>query len=166
MRIKVKVKVRKCSSRGFSLLELIIVLLLIGLLASLITPSLSRFSKSVELKATTKKVAAILRSCRSEAVNRGNVYQVLFDLGLMQVTVQSLNADGNIEEQHAFPLPSGIQIKEVQAEQTQFPSDLPAIEFYPNGGSNGGHILLDGESQNGYRISINFLTGAVVIGRT
>ena len=54
-------------------------------------------------------------------------------------------------------------MKELNIESTQYPSDLPAIEFYPNGGSNGGDILLDSQSQKGFKIKINFLTGAVVI---
>ena len=40
-------------------------------------------------------------------------------------------------------------MKELKVESTQYPSDLPAIEFYPNGGSNGGDILLDTQSQKG-----------------
>jgi len=45
-----------------------------------------------------------------------------------------------------------------------WPSDLPTIEFYPNGGSNGGTILLETEGEKGYRIRVHFLTGMVVIG--
>ncbi len=62
-----------------------------------------------------------------------------------------------------YALPSSIQMKELKVESTQYLSDLPAIEFYPNGGSNGGDILLDTPSQKGYKIKVNFLTGMVVI---
>ena len=62
-----------------------------------------------------------------------------------------------------YPLPAGVQMKELNTESTQYPSDLPAFEFYPNGGSNGGDILLDTRSQKGYKIKVNFLTGSVVI---
>jgi general secretion pathway protein H len=157
--------------RGFSLIELIVVMVLLSLSIALIAPSLSRFSKSVELKAAAKKVAAILRYCRSEAINKGKVYQVIFDSNLMVVKVQPIEAEDQEETEKKedksvskdYPLPAGIQLKEFNFESTQYPADLPAIEFYPNGGSNGGDLLLDTQSQKGYKIKIQFLTGAVVI---
>ena len=157
--------------RGFSLLEIIVVLVLLSLSVALIAPGLSRFSKSVELKGAAKKVAAVLRYYRSEAINRGKVYQVLFDSNLMEVKVQPIEAEVQEETEKkevksapkSFFLPPGVQMKELNIESTQYPSDLPTIEFYPNGGSNGGNILLDSQSQKGFKIKINFLTGAVVI---
>ena len=62
-----------------------------------------------------------------------------------------------------YLLPSGINMKEVKTESPQYPSDFPTIEFYPNGGSNGGTILLDAEDRSGYRIRVNFLTGVVAV---
>ncbi len=62
--------------RGFSLIELIIVLVILGLSLSLVTPSLSRFSKAVELKAAAKKISGILRYYRSEAIQQGKVHRL------------------------------------------------------------------------------------------
>jgi len=162
--------------RGFSLIEIAVVLVLLSLCIALIAPNLSRFSTSVELKSAAKKVAAILRYCRSEAINKGKIYQVVFDSNLLAVKVQSVmleDLEGSGKEgtenkeaknvQMTYPLPAGVQMKELNTESTQYPSDLPAFEFYPNGGSNGGNILLDTQSQKGYKIKVNFLTGSVVI---
>ena len=157
--------------RGFSLLELTVVLVLLGLFAALMAPSFSRFSKSVELKATVKKVAAILRYYRSETVSKGKVHQVFFDSNLMVVKGQLIETEDEKEagqseaaaSPRSFSIPAGVQMKELNIESTQYPSDLPAIEFYPNGGSNGGNFILDTQSQKGFRIKVNFLTGTVVI---
>ncbi len=170
--------------RGFSLLEIVVVLVLLSLSIALIAPSLSRFPTSVELKAAAKKVAAILRYCRSEAINKGKVYQVIFDSNLMEVKVQSIESENQeaTEEKEAkeakdetgikkdakdvpktYLLPAGIQMKELNIESTQYASDLPAFEFYPNGGSNGGDVLLDTRNQKGYKIKVHFLTGNAVI---
>ena len=65
--------------RGFSLIELMVVLILISLSIALVTPSFSRLSRGIELKGAAKKVSAILRYCRSEAVNKGQTYQALYD---------------------------------------------------------------------------------------
>jgi general secretion pathway protein H len=158
--------------RGFSLLELIVVLVLIGLATSLVVPSLSRVSKTIELQAAAKKVSGILRYYRSEAVNKGLVYQVLFDSESREVKVQSIDVSGEKEEDEKkegtspkkmYVLPSGIQMKEIDFPSPGYPSDLPAIEFYPNGTSSGGTILLDSQSHKGYRIQINLFTGGVKV---
>jgi general secretion pathway protein H len=159
--------------QGFSLLELIVVITVITLSTALVIPSLSRFSRTIELKGCAKKVSAILRYCRSEAVNKGKIYQVLFDSETQEVKVQSVEwmeeekeNDEKKEEklsEKRYSLPDPVHIKEVKVASTQYPSDLPAIEFYPNGGSNGGSILLDSPGRKGYRININFLTGMVEI---
>jgi prepilin-type N-terminal cleavage/methylation domain-containing protein len=155
---------------GYSLLELIIVLILISLSTALVTPSLSRFSRTIELKAAAKKVSGILRYCRSEAINKGLIYQVIFNPELREVKVQSIDLDEEKKEgdkkevsKKTYSLPQGIEMKEVNLTSPQYPSDLPTVEFYPNGGSNGGSFLLNSQEQKGYEIKVDFLTGVVKV---
>jgi prepilin-type N-terminal cleavage/methylation domain-containing protein len=157
---------------GYSLLELIVVLILISLSAALVTPSLSRFSRTIELKAAAKKVSGILRYCRSEAINKGMVYQVIFNPELREVKVQSIDLDEEKKEgdkkevsKKTYSFPEGIEMKEVNLISPQYPSDLPTVEFYPNGGSNGGSFLLNSKELKGYKIKVDFLTGVVKIER-
>ncbi len=152
--------------KGFSLLELIVVLVIISFSIALVAPSLSRISKTVELKGATKKISAILRYYRSEAVNRGKVYQIFFDSNLKEVKVQSVELIEEKAPPKIYSLPEGVQIKEIKVDSPQYPSDLPTIEFYPNGGSNGGTVLLDSKDLKGYKIKVNFLTGIVQIEQT
>jgi len=159
--------------RGFSFIELMVVLVILSLSISLITPSLSRFLRTVELKGAAKKVSGILRYCRSEAVNKGLVHQVLFDSDLKRISVQSIESTEAKKEEEVkkegelpkkvYALPDGIQIKKVDVASVQNATDLPTIEFYPNGGSNGGSIILDGQDRSGFKIEVHFLTGMVKI---
>jgi type II secretion system protein H len=166
--------------RGFTLIELVLVLVLLSLSVALVTPSLSRFSKRVELKTSAQKISGILRYFRSESIQKGKIHQVLFDAGLREVRVRALEREekegeeteeekGKREREEVillekrYALPGGIQMKEVKIPSTEYPSDLPAIEFYPTGGSNGGTILLEMEDQKGFRIKVHFLTGMVEI---
>ncbi len=170
-------------------MEMMVVLILISLTMFLATPLLSGLSKTVELKGAAKKISAILRHCRSQAANQGKVYQVLFDLDLKQVHVQSIQEkeedeeakDGEKDEtkdgsktgmmdgikdepkRKTYALPKGVDIKEVKASTPEYPSDYAVIEFYPNGGSNGGTILLDSPDRKGFRIKVHSLTGIVEI---
>ena len=149
--------------KGFSLIELVIVMVIVGLSLTLVMPNLSRFSNTIELKAATKKISGILRYYRSEAIQQGKVHQVLFDSNLREVRIQSLELTEEKVLKNKYPLPAGVQIKEVNIPAPQYPDDFPVIEFYPSGGSNGGSILLDSPDRKGFRISVHFLTGVVMI---
>jgi prepilin-type N-terminal cleavage/methylation domain-containing protein len=163
--------------KGFSLLELIMVLTILILSITLVTSSMSNLSRTIELKAAAKKVSGILRYYRSEAIHKGTVYQVLFDSELRAVKVQSVSLTEQADEEAGdvkrvgessktlYGLPEGVRMKEIDFTSPQYPSDLPTIEFYPNGGSNGGSVLFDSQERKGYRIKIHFLTGAVAIER-
>jgi general secretion pathway protein H len=148
-------------NKGFTLIEVVIVLTIIILSVALVMPSLSRFSRSIELKAAAKKVSSILKYCRSEASNRGEVYQVLFDSNLREVKIMSL--DSAKSSSKTYSLPEGIYLKEVDVKSPETEADLPAIEFYPSGGSNGGTIVLDRQGGAAFKIRVHFLTGAVEI---
>ena len=162
-------------NKGFSLLEVILVLTILVLAASLVTSSMSNLSRTIELKTAAKKVSGILRYYRSEAINKGLVYQVLFDPESKVVKVQSVSLAEPVEEKEAdekkegkevktlYGLPEGVRMKELDFPAPEFPCDLPAVEFYPNGGSNGGSVLLDSRERKGYKVKIHFITGAVEI---
>ncbi len=159
-------------NKGLALIELVIVLILITLSMALVAPSLSRWSRSIEEKSAAKKISGILRYYRSEAVQKGKVQQVLFDADLKEIRVQPVEEAGGrgTEEQgetnvppKRYPLPEGIQLKEIKVGSPQYPSDFPTIEFYPNGGSNGASIILGNADQKGLRIIVHFLTGMVEV---
>jgi len=162
-------------SKGFSLIELIIVLTILALSVALVTSSMSNLSRTIELKAAAKKISGILRYYRSEAINKGSVYQVLFDSESRAVKVQSISLTEPRENTEAdqkkggegpktlYGLPGGVQMKEIDFPSPEYPCDFPAVEFYPNGGSNGGSVLLDSPERKGYRIKVDFLTGEVKI---
>jgi hypothetical protein len=133
-------------------------------------------SRTIELKAAAKKVSGILRYYRSEAINKGSVYQVLFDSESRIVKVQSISSAEPADEKEEadekeggegaktlYGLPEGVQMKELDFPSPEYPCDLPAVEFYPNGGSNGGSVLINSPERKGYRIKVHFLTGEVKI---
>jgi len=156
-------------------MEVIIVLTILVLSISLVTSSLSNLLRTIELKAAAKKVSGILRYYRSEAINKGSVYQVLFDSESRAVKVQSISLAESADEAEGdekkrgevaktlYGLPEGVQMEELDFPSPEYPCDLPAVEFYPNGGSNGGSVLFNSPERKGYRIKVHFLTGIVEI---
>jgi type II secretion system protein H len=159
-------------NKGFTLIELLVVLTVLALGLVLAYPSFGRLSQSVELKAAAKKIATILRYYRSEAVQKSRAFQVVLDLEAREIRVRAVAAEENGEvgekgeeriarEKERYLLPDGIQVKEMKIPDSQYPSDYPVIEFYPNGGSNGGSFILERENSTAYRIQVNSLTGVV-----
>lgn len=77
---------------GFTLIELILVLVIMGLLSALVTPAITSLT-GLKLKTAARKVAAGLRYARSQAVATGSDYQVVFNLEKGEMTIESLKEE-------------------------------------------------------------------------
>jgi len=68
-----------CNSRGFTLLELIVVLFVISLVAAIVLPSFAGFGES-KLKSEAREIASVLRYMNDSAVSRKETFAMRFDL--------------------------------------------------------------------------------------
>jgi general secretion pathway protein H len=173
------------SRAGFTLIELILVLVIIGFLTSLVAPAITSRT-GLRLKTTVKKVAAGLRFARSQAVVSGTNYRATLDLENGEITIESLaqedpyqrgtwradeEQDFNEEpsstqrppEKKVFSLPPDVTIAQVVLNGEEIYEGIAEIEFFPNGSCSGGDIFLMDTKERFYRISLEFLTGIVKI---
>ena len=67
------------NARGFTLLELIVVLMIIGLMSTLVVPKLVGPMGNLNLKTASQKISASLRYARSQAASEKTTYVALFD---------------------------------------------------------------------------------------
>ncbi|MBA3015948.1 MAG: prepilin-type N-terminal cleavage/methylation domain-containing protein [Proteobacteria bacterium] len=58
---------------GFSLIELLVVLILIGVMAGVVGPAVGRFLDSMEFKRQTGKIMAAVRYARLQAITEGTL---------------------------------------------------------------------------------------------
>ena len=65
--------------RGFTLLELIVVLVIISLMTALVAPRLTGPMNNLDLKTAGQKIVASLRYARSQAASEKTTYVALFD---------------------------------------------------------------------------------------
>jgi len=187
-RLKRKLNFSHNSLAGFTLIELVLVIFIIGLFTSLVAPAITS-TTGLRLKTTTKRVAASLRFARSQAVISGSTYRATFDLDNGQVIVESLASDNPYElgmgkrswrddeedldeemrsrqrppEKKVFSMPPDVTIAQVLLGDEEIYEDTAEIDFFPNGSCSGGDIFLMDSKERTYRISLEFLTGIVKI---
>jgi general secretion pathway protein H len=139
---------------GFTLLELIVVLAIIGLVLALIPGFMLRSQPGLDVEVAARALADGLRQTRSQAMvgNREQVFsldveQRLFRAGRGQPLKQ---LDRQVE----------LHLLTTAGELTG--AELGQIRFFPDGSSTGGAIdLAQGEQRS--RVSVDWLTGQVEI---
>ena len=132
---------RKGGSRGFSLLELVIVLVILSLATLLVAPRLSRTISHMETKGAAKRVSALLRHCRSDAINQKKTYQISFDAGANAVSISVLTEGEDTPKADR----SYVMSKEVSMEKVETAKSRPLvrteIEIITVGMDKGGYLL-------------------------
>lgn len=139
--------------RGFTLLEILVVLVIAGLMYSLVPPLVGAGMAGAELKKAARQVAAGLRQTRNEALKRH------------REAIMALDVDGRTfriaDAAKVYQLPKRLAMKVLTAESEVVERDA-AIRFYPDGSSTGGRVTLAlGEKQ--FMVDVDWLTGRVTI---
>ena len=66
------------SPAGFSIMELMVAVAIIGIVAAMVAPSLQSFGVRESARSNAQNIAAILSEARSRAIDQGTNYIVLF----------------------------------------------------------------------------------------
>lgn len=158
------------NERGFSLFEMIVVLIIISLTTAMIVPQLAGTLMKMNAKTSAKKVAAALRYARSRAVSEKIPYISVFDLDRNRVSVMNyrewtdISASGKSffptgDEAKVYALPDGVRFE--KNSRKGLGEMLSQIAFYPTGGSSGGEIVIADEQDRKYTVHADFITGTV-----
>jgi len=139
-------------SRGFTLLELLVVLVLAMLLLGLAPPLVSAALPGVELRAGARELAAALRMTRNLALTGERETLLEFDLA-----TRSYRIPGNSAPRR-LPRETTVQLLTAESELTGARSG--AIRFFPEGGSTGGRITLSRAGLT-LTVDVDWLTGRV-----
>lgn len=102
--------------KGFTLIELVVVVLLIGLTMVLSVPRLRYAMLTDDLRGTVRRMVGTVRTLRNEAIREQKAYALHFDLESNRLWADS--ADMTDEErieahQKAFQLPKGVRVLDV-----------------------------------------------------
>jgi len=139
-------------TRGFTLIEILVVLALAGLILAVTPPLLSKAMPGLQLKSTARELAAGLRFARSRAVSQRTEAVLTLDLEARSATVSGRDKSLSIPEEFDVEL---VSTRGEMESDTQ-----GSIRFYPDGTSTGGRITL-GYKGGGYDLDVDWLTGRV-----
>ncbi|MDB2376495.1 prepilin-type N-terminal cleavage/methylation domain-containing protein [Gammaproteobacteria bacterium] len=150
------------SQRGFTLLELILVMGIVALAAALVAPNLTGLD-SRSFDAQLRDLGAQLNYARRNAIVSGQVSMI----ELRAQDVQTPDADtiqphaGNLWSSNSISLAfSADDRREADYE----PIDSLVVSFYPEGGTTGGRLKLSQETQRAW-VAIDSFTGRITVSR-
>ena len=120
-------------ARGFSLLEIIVVVGMIAVVMSFAAYTLSNQLPGQKLRASAKELAAELRFTKSQAMLTGEARS-------FQINVKTGEWKG--AKNHSGTLPKSLEVIATTARREQPENDIAAIKFFPDGAATGGRIVL------------------------
>ncbi|MBF0226090.1 MAG: GspH/FimT family protein [Desulfobacterales bacterium] len=154
------------NNKGFTLIELIVVLIIIAVSSALVAPRfLSSFS-NINLRTAVKKISASLRYARNIAISQKKNIKVVFDLENKKVFISSETTrifsdidemQKNDPEFRFYSLPDGVSIKNTNE------INFFEVIFFPKGSNTGGEIMLENEHGKTITIKINYILGTIKI---
>jgi len=178
--------------QGFTLLELVIVMLIMGFVLAFAGPRVGKGLLGLTIKTTTNKIAGALRYARSQAVNGGCPYHVVFDAEKQRLIVLRARqhlaasddmllpaADAAAEHEPEGPdrtaaadiktydLPEGIlfgkiEIDDAGGDEAQM-DHIYQMTFFPDGTAQQAEVALTDSDERVYHIYVDFITGAVSV---
>ncbi len=150
----------KSGRNGFTLIELVLVLFVIGIASALAVGILYRSMDNIRLKTSAKELSASLRYARSHAVAEKKIYSFVMNKNGYGLYTEQYDKSDTGREKTSFVfqkiLPQGIAAEYQEIEDIR-------IDFYPQGDSTGGEIRLRNEKGAELLITIEKITGKVKI---
>jgi general secretion pathway protein H len=134
---------------GFTLVELLVVMVIIALVLGMVATSMSRSISGAETREAARNIVAGLRYTRTQAILKKSEQVFSVD-----VEGHAYSAPGR----KTVKLPDGMDILPTTARSEMTSETVGGIRFFPDGGSTGGRIDLNARGRE-YHVNVAWLTG-------
>jgi general secretion pathway protein H len=142
-------------SDGFTLVELLVVLVIAALVLALVGTSISRSISGAEMRTAARQLASSIRYTRTHAILTKSEQVFMVD---------TENRSYSAPERDAVLLPEGMEVLLTTARSELTSESVGGIRFYPDGGSTGGSVKLEANERI-YTINVAWLTGDASVQR-
>lgn len=128
------------NQNGFTLTELMIVVLIVSVLSALAIPSFLQWRQNLEFRKTTRDLVSILREAKSRSIKTNLEHRVEYAATNKQYRMTQGNRSNNSTSWNTVvydwtELPSGVRID----------ANVNTIQMNTNGTANGGTILIQND---------------------
>jgi general secretion pathway protein H len=141
-------------TKGFTLIEMVVVLVLLGMVYALAGPYIGAGQTALGATAATRQLAAGLRKARSVAVADGREAVLTVDVENRRFQVTG--------DPKVYELPKGIDLKLYTAQKELLDDKIAGIRFLPDGSSTGGRITVS-IGQVEQIVDVDWVTGSVAV---
>lgn len=144
----------RIGGRGFSLIELLVVLVLFSLAAAVVLPSFTTGMEGLRLNTAARNMVTKLKQARSRAIAGQKVFRVVFFLPENESEKEAAYAirDDYGGEVEKMALPPGFNL-------ILDPELEPMVSFYPNGSSSGFQLLVENGREHRLMVEIDPISG-------
>ena len=164
------------SERGFTLIELTMVILVIGIVGALVLPRFGGLLDRQQLRRTVNVVRGMVRQLHAKAALTKRVYRLTFDLDEQQLTVcflESLPATGSADdacvaepsrEMRGYTMPDAVQLLDVVSfEGKKVREGTAMTHFHPTGLAEPSVVHLQTPDEAHVTLFIEALAGRVKV---
>lgn len=138
---------------GFTLIELVVVLAILGIAAAMVVVRGAPVSPSAQARLAASEVLSALQSARADALmtNRSVAF-----------TLDTATRRYQWGQQAAHALPADLQLTLLTGTEQVVSKSAGTVRFDPDGGSSGGRITIAGGDRI-WMVGVDWLTGRVSI---
>lgn len=140
---------------GFTLLELMVVVLVISLAMGLAYPALSRSTSAIHLRATARDILNTFRYAREKAVTEQTGMRVAVYRDMQELVLTDDFGAGN----RRYVLPRDVRIERIRLSGAEVTEGPLLVRFIPNGSSDDAEVLLKSRTGSYLRVLTDPITG-------
>jgi len=155
---------------GFTLVEMLAVIVIMGLIATMVTVNWHAMLPKAELNSAVRTLAAAIQSAHSEAISRNAVYRIEYDLDKHRYRINTPFKQGGgmaarDEDRFSLPwtaLPQSVHFSHLQIDGVDYTNGMAFVRFDPLGAASEHVIMLVQKPyDNYYTIEVQALTGLI-----
>ncbi len=144
------------SRRGFTLIEIIVVLVIIAVAMAVVMPSMRTGLAGMRLEAKGRDLVTLCRTARTLAVGEQRVYRIAVQKDRNRIFL----VDAYHEKVRDFELTDEIKVSSVKYEGEESRNPAVYISFYPNGRADDAELVLENDRGRKVTVKTDVITGS------